>query len=227
MTAQAVAAGADGVIGVDLQLRPYEGDRRAVHCTAFGTAVRAQRRVVRLDAPFLATLSAIDLTALLHAGWVPSGIALGVAIEIEHHGPATRAVTGMRGVAAPNTEVPAITQAVQRARAEARRTCDGELDRLGADGAVVTQMTMHVQETECNVYERLHDTVAEAVVVATAITKFADVRPKMPAATRAPRRRRKTPKSSSGRTLTVLPLRPMPKPTPDEAVAPAPTLWFE
>jgi uncharacterized protein YbjQ (UPF0145 family) len=229
MTAHARTLGADGVIGVDLRLRPYEGDRRAIECTAFGTAVRAETGAevaVHLATPFLATVSAVDFAALLRNGWVPNGIALGVAVEIEHHDAATRAVTGLRGVAASNAEVPAVTRAVQRARAEARRTCDGELSRIGADGAIVTQISLHVHETECNVYERLHDTVAEAVVVATGITQFADVRRPAPPV-RGTRRRAKSRAKERGRALAVLPLRPLPKETHVDAVAPAPSLWFD
>lgn len=83
-----------------------------------------------------------------------------------------------------------------------------------------------MHETECDVYERLHDTVAEAVVVATGITQFADVRRHSPAV-RAPRRRAKTRPKPGGRALAVLPLRPLPKEVHTDAVAPAPTLWFE
>ncbi|MBV9368362.1 MAG: heavy metal-binding domain-containing protein, partial [Frankiales bacterium] len=193
LTAHARALDADGVIGIDLQLRPYDGDRRAIECTAWGTAVRAAETSKPLATPFLATVDAVDFAALLRNGWVPAGIALGVAVEIEHHDAATRAVTGLRGALAANAEIPAVTAAVQRARAEARRTCDGELDRMGAEGAIVTQITLQANETECKVYEGLRDTVAEAVVVATGITQFADVRRKNVAPTRRPSKARTKP----------------------------------
>jgi uncharacterized protein YbjQ (UPF0145 family) len=161
---------ADGVVGADLVITPYPGAGRTLECSVAGVAVRAVGDV-RPKSPFVSTLSGVDTAKLFLHGWVPVGVALGVAVEIEHDDAATRAVTGWRGVAASNAEVPAVTRLVQRTRTEARRTLDGEVDRLGADGAVVSSMALAVNETECHVYEGLHDHVAEAVTVATAIAE--------------------------------------------------------
>jgi hypothetical protein len=162
--------GADGVVAVRLELGAYPGDRRGVAFTALGTAVRAESKT-HVERPFLCALSALDVARLLPAGWVPVDIALGVAVEIEHHDADSRSVTGWRGVTASNAEVPAVTRLVNRTRAEARRTLEGELGRMHADGAVLSAMSLDVTDSECHVYEGYRDHVAESIAIATGIAR--------------------------------------------------------
>jgi hypothetical protein len=114
-------------------------------------------------------------------------------------------------VTASNAEVPAVTRLVNRTRAEARRTLDGELGRMHADGAVMSAMSLDVTDSDCHVYEGYRDHVAESIAIATGIAKVA--------AARSPR----------PMPLVVMPMRERTRPPaqPDQITAPLRDSWLE
>lgn len=81
--AECRALGADGIVGVELRVREVEFSEGALEFTALGTAVRARSRV-RPRAPFTSHLSGQDFAKLLYAGWVPTGLAFGIALDARH-----------------------------------------------------------------------------------------------------------------------------------------------
>jgi len=181
MLTEAQAMGADGVIGVRLTVQHLgQGNREFV---ALGTAVRAESPV-HPDRPFVTDQAGADVAKLLHAGWVPASIAIGISVAIRHDDRRTRSQASRW---AGNTEVDGYTELLTHVRADARRRFADHAARSGADGAIVSSMGLHVHEREPG--EGHVDHVAESTVVGTTLARF---------------HRGSTPPT---RALTVLPLR--------------------
>src|SRR6478735_255570 len=77
---EATALGADGVVGIQLSETHLGASNREF--LALGTAVRTD--VATASRPFTTDLSGTDVSKLLHAGWVPTGIAIGIAAGVRH-----------------------------------------------------------------------------------------------------------------------------------------------
>jgi uncharacterized protein YbjQ (UPF0145 family) len=168
MGRQCAELGGHGVVAVRLS----RGDFRlgGLEFTAIGTAVRAPGVAVATSGPFTSDLSGQDFAKLIMAGWVPAGLALGIAVGGRHDDLTT---TRQARWTAGNTEVAGWTELVNQCRHEARRALDGDVRRLGADGVVIADMRMHVRERDCPVTVGRHDHIVETTLVGTAITWFA------------------------------------------------------
>ncbi|MDX6221727.1 MAG: hypothetical protein QOD91_781 [Frankiales bacterium] len=184
MQAEAGAVGADGVVGVELTIRPFPAQQQAVEFSAIGTAVRADGGA-HPPRPFLSDVSGQDFVKLLLSGWVPTGIAMGVCVLVRHDDWNTRRQAGSW----VNAEVSGYTDAVQGSRKGAREALAADVHRLGGEGVVVRDMTLRVHEQECLTFgsNSGRDHVAEATVLGTAITRF-----------------RKTSEAAAPRTLPIL-----------------------
>jgi uncharacterized protein YbjQ (UPF0145 family) len=168
LTAEAKALGADGVVGVDLTIRPFPDVPQATEFGVIGTAVRADGKVHATE-PFLSDLSGQDFVKLLRAGWVPTGIAMGVAVLIRHNDQ----VTAQQAMSWSNTELSGYTQLVQATRDACREALSADVRRQGGEGVVVRDMTLRVHERECSApLTGRGDQVAEATMLGTAITRF-------------------------------------------------------
>ena len=181
MVTEAQAMGADGVVGVRLSVEHLGQDNQEF--VALGTAVRAEGRV-HAPRPFVTDLAGADVAKLLHAGWVPVSIAFGIAVAIRHDDYATRSQASAWGW---NTEVSGYTELVQHVRHDARRRFADHAAGAGAEGAIVSNMGLHVWEREPSEGHRDH--VAESTVFGTTLARF--------------HRQRTAPT----RTVTILPLR--------------------
>jgi uncharacterized protein YbjQ (UPF0145 family) len=133
--AQAARLGADGVIGIRLDL--WTG-RMSVEITATGTAVR-RRRGARAQAgpePYTAVMSGGDLVQLLRGGHRPLGIVFGGCVyAVPYRSP--RAWLGQR---ARNQELVPVTEALYTARELAMGRLQGEARSLGAHGVLGTSV---------------------------------------------------------------------------------------
>ena len=164
MVTEAQAMGADGIVGVRLRVDDLgEGNREFV---AMGTAVRSPGRV-HPDRPFVADLAGADVAKLLHAGWVPMSIAFGISVAVRHDDYTTRSQARAWGW---NTEVSGYTELVAHVRADARARFHEHAARAGADGTLVSSMSLDVWEIEPSDGHRDH--VAESVVFGTAVARF-------------------------------------------------------
>jgi uncharacterized protein YbjQ (UPF0145 family) len=181
MLTEAQAMGADGVVGVRLSVEHLGQDNREF--VALGTAVRGPG-TVHPARPFVTDLPGADVAKLLHAGWVPVSIAIGISVAVRHDDYATQRQASAWG---QNTEVSGYTELVQHVRADARHTFERHAGGAGADGAVVSYMGLRIWEYDPSEGHRDH--VAEATVFGTTIARF--------------HRGREAPT----RALTVLPLR--------------------
>jgi uncharacterized protein YbjQ (UPF0145 family) len=173
MTAECTALGALGVIGVHLEVGPFGDDEDILEFRALGTAIRAPGVVSRAP-PFASDLSGQDFTKLVAHGWMPVGLALGVAVGYRHDDWLTRGQTRM---AAGNVEVEGYTYLVRQMRTDARNELELDLVRMGADGVVVHEIQTKITERKCPIVPLGHDHVVEATIVGTAITQFASFAP--------------------------------------------------
>lgn len=173
MTAECAALGALGVIGVRLEVGPFGDDEDILEFRALGTAIRAPGVVSRAQ-PFASDLSGQDFTKLVAHGWMPVGLALGVAVGYRHDDWLTRGQTRM---SAGNVEVEGYTYLVRQMRTDARNELELDLVRMGAEGVVVREMQTQITERKCPIVPLGHDHVAQATILGTAITQFASFAP--------------------------------------------------
>ncbi|MFE2877717.1 heavy metal-binding domain-containing protein [Streptomyces roseus] len=161
------ALGGDGIVGVSLDFdRTRLGD---LECTVRATAVRARSRI-RPHLPFTSHLGGQDFARLIHSGWVPTGLAFGVAACGRHDDWRTTRRTRWT---APNEEVEGYTLLVNRARHEARTRLARDAAAAGGEGVVVGRTELTLGMDECTgTYGYAHDLSAQAAFVGTAIARF-------------------------------------------------------
>src|SRR6185437_9728801 len=81
MLAECAELGGHGIVGVSLSIGSFPAG--GLEFKAIGTAVRAPG-AAPLREPFSSDLSGQDFAKLIHAGWVPSGLALGISVGARH-----------------------------------------------------------------------------------------------------------------------------------------------
>jgi uncharacterized protein YbjQ (UPF0145 family) len=154
----------DGVVGVTLDQRHLGQDNREF--IAYGTAVRSHAKT-RPANLFSSTLPAHDVAKLLHGGWVPAAIAIGISLSIRHDDWVTlqqaRTWSG-------NTEVSGYTDLVNHVRNDARQQFARRTAAYGADGAIMSGMSLDIWDIEPGEGHRDH--VALSFVQGTAIARF-------------------------------------------------------
>ena len=110
--------------------------------TALGTAVRARGRV-RPRQPFTSHVTGQEFAKLIHAGYVPTGLAMGISIASRHDDYRTRAALSRW---AGNQEVPGYTQLINNARHDARNQLLKDARQHGGDGVVVDEVDLRIGE---------------------------------------------------------------------------------
>jgi uncharacterized protein YbjQ (UPF0145 family) len=173
MTEECAALGGLGVIGVQLSIGPFGDDEDVLEFRALGTAVRA-RGVTSRARPFASDLSGQDFTKLVAHGWVPVGLAMGVAVGYRHDDWLTRGQTRMT---AGNVEVEGYSYLVRQMRTDARNELELDLVRMGAEGVVVREIETQISERRCPIVPFGKDHVVQATIVGTAIAQFASIAP--------------------------------------------------
>jgi uncharacterized protein YbjQ (UPF0145 family) len=163
---EAQALQADGVVDIRWTQQRLDdvGNREFV---AIGTAVRADS-ASRPAHLFSTDLSGQDVAKLLHAGWAPSGLTLGLAVSVRHDDYYTRSQASSWSFA--NQEVAGYTELVTHVRDSARQAFSDRAARQGGDTAIVSHMGMQVWGVEPSDGHRDH--VAEASVIGTAVVRF-------------------------------------------------------
>jgi uncharacterized protein YbjQ (UPF0145 family) len=188
MATEAQQMGAHGVI--DVRLTVDRRDTGAREFIALGTAVRGLvgPGVPVPGRPFTTQLSGADVTSALRGGWVPVSIVVAICVGVRHDDAQTRSQV----MTWSNTEVHGYTELVGAVRADAREIFAERIRHSGADRAYLTDMKLDVWAVEPGPGHRDH--VAESVVIGGGLVSFASG----PAPTS---------------TLTMLPLRPIRRPT--------------
>lgn len=158
------AHGGDGIVGVRLGIGPFPSG--GLEFTALGTAVRARSRT-RPARPFTSHLGGQDFARLVHAGWMPTGMAFGISVASRHDDRRTRRQTRWR---AGNQEIDGYTELVAHARRDARAQLAVNAAPNGGDGVVVDDMQLSVRERDCS--QGTVDHVVEAVFAGTSIVRY-------------------------------------------------------
>jgi uncharacterized protein YbjQ (UPF0145 family) len=135
MDAEATELGADGVVGVRLDVNYYEWGSDTAEFIALGTAVKAEDGRSyrnRQGKPFTSDLSGQDFWVLMQTGHVPLGLVMGTCVyHIAHRGLGQT----VRSVGR-NVELPNFTQALYEARELAMARMQDEANALDASGIV-------------------------------------------------------------------------------------------
>lgn len=172
MTSECSDLGGHGIVGAALQVTEAPGDSFTAATAEFkviGTAVRANG-CPPLTHPFTTELPGADFAKLLMDGWVPAGIALGISVAGLHDNLVTTS-SGPWGTG--NAEVPTYTDLMACVRQDARSRLEQTVGTLGADGVVVSAMTLHVHSDECRTHPGGTDHFAQTVITGTAVARFA------------------------------------------------------
>jgi uncharacterized protein YbjQ (UPF0145 family) len=162
LMAEAVALGADGVVGVRVEVRKLGLGRQF---SAVGTAVRATGPV-RPKSPFLTDLDAGQLTALLLGGWVPVSLAIGLSVSVRHEDSLT--ARQRRRTNRVNGEIAAASDLVQRTREDARHQFSERIRQTGATHGIVSSMSLDVRD----VGSGHRDMIAECRLFGSSVAQF-------------------------------------------------------
>jgi uncharacterized protein YbjQ (UPF0145 family) len=148
MEAEAKALGADGVVGVRLDVEMKEFGADIAEFIAVGTAVKAEPdaggggvTVWRNNKglPFTSDLSGQDFWTLIRAGYAPLGMVMGSCVYHIAH----QRLGGKIGNMGRNVELEGFTQALYDARELAMTRMQAEAEELTAEGIVGVQLRQH------------------------------------------------------------------------------------
>jgi len=166
MVTECTELGGHGVVGVRLTIGAFPAG--GLEFKAIGTAIRAPG-AQPLRRPFTSDLSGQDFAKLVHSGWMPAGLALGISIAARHDDWRT---VGQTRWSAGNAEVQGWTELVNDARHDSRQQLAEDVRRVGAEGVVIAEMDLRVRERECPQQEGGHDHIIEATNIGTAVVRF-------------------------------------------------------
>jgi uncharacterized protein YbjQ (UPF0145 family) len=139
MEEEAAALGAEGIVGVRLEVRGFGARGHTAEFLAVGTAVRRRGAPPAKERPFTSDLSGQDFWTLLRTGSRPVGLVMGSCVYVvQWVGP-----TASIGQTFSNVELPLYTQAMYDARELAMTRMQREAEHLSADGIVGVELTEH------------------------------------------------------------------------------------
>jgi uncharacterized protein YbjQ (UPF0145 family) len=139
MEAEADALGADGVVGVRLDIEFKEFGNDLAEFISVGTAVKADSGSSwrnNRGQPFTSDLSGQDFWTLVQAGYAPLGMVMGSCVYHIAHQRAFRAISNV----GRNVEIPQYTEALYDARELAMSRMQAEAEQLHAEGIVGVQL---------------------------------------------------------------------------------------
>ena len=139
MEAEAIELGADGIVGVRLDIQFYEWGNNLAEFMAIGTAVRHREGGswrTPSGKPFTSDLSGQDFWTLLHTGQRPVALVMGNCV---YHVAHRRMLTAMSQTLT-NVELPNFTQALYTARELAMERMQYEAQQVEAEGVVGVQI---------------------------------------------------------------------------------------
>jgi uncharacterized protein YbjQ (UPF0145 family) len=135
MEEEADQLGADGVVGVRLDIGRYEWGADLAEFIAVGTAVKHREGVLHRapnGRPFTSDMSGQDFATLLRAGYRPAGLVMGNCV---YHVARQGMLASLKQVGR-NLEMPNFTQALYEARELAMERMQREADELQSEGIV-------------------------------------------------------------------------------------------
>ena len=142
MEEEADQLGADGVVGVRLDIGRYEWGADMAEFIAIGTAVVGEQAPAtgtwrnNKGLPFTSDLSGQDFWTLIQSGYAPQGLVMGTCVyHIAHQG----MMSSLSNIGA-NTEIKQFTEALYDARELAMGRMQTEAETLDAEGIVGVQL---------------------------------------------------------------------------------------
>src|SRR5207245_1434916 len=139
MEEEANALGADGIVGVRLEVTRHEWGESLAEFVAIGTAIRSQDGKSYRNAhhmPFTSDLSGQDFWTLLRAGYRPVGMVMGSCVyHVSRQG-----LGGFLKKMGRNIEMENYTQALYDARELAMERMQAEAKEVEAEGLVGVQL---------------------------------------------------------------------------------------
>jgi uncharacterized protein YbjQ (UPF0145 family) len=135
MEEEADALGADGVVGVRLDIGRYDWGADLAEFIAVGTAVKhagGELHRAPNGRPFTSDLSGQDFATLLRAGYRAAGLVMGNCV---YHVARQGMLQSLRQIGR-NVEMPNFTQALYEARELAMERMQNEADELKSEGIV-------------------------------------------------------------------------------------------
>lgn len=147
MEAEASALGADGIVGVRLDIEFKEFGSDIAEFIAIGTAVKADGAdpgpggtwLNNKGKPFTSNLSGQDFWTLVRAGYAPLDMVMGSCVYHVAH----QRFGQVLGNAGRNVEIEPFTQALYDARGLAMSRMQAEGNALEAEGIVAVQLQQH------------------------------------------------------------------------------------
>jgi uncharacterized protein YbjQ (UPF0145 family) len=139
METEADVLGADGIVGVRLEIEFKEFGNDLAEFIAVGTAVKADEPGQwrnNQNKPFTSDLSGQDFWTLIQAGYAPLGMVMGSCVYHIAHQRFWQAI----GNIGQNVEVPQYTEALYDARELAMSRMQAEAEELHAEGIVGVQL---------------------------------------------------------------------------------------
>jgi uncharacterized protein YbjQ (UPF0145 family) len=142
MEEEALELGADGVVGVRLDVNYYEFGSDAAEFIAIGTAVKSEDGKSyrnKSGKPFTSDLSGQQFWVLHQSGYIPAGLVMGTCVyHIAHRG----ALSSL-GQMGKNVELEQFTQAMYDARELAMTRMQAEAETLDAAGVIQMQLNQN------------------------------------------------------------------------------------
>ncbi|MGD1052389.1 MAG: heavy metal-binding domain-containing protein [Candidatus Dormibacteria bacterium] len=153
---------AHGVVGVRILRRHLEGVGNSLEFTCIGTAVR-RRGGPKLRSPFMSHLDGVAFSKLLHGGYVPVALVMGIgAMEID---PGCGTEWALRSWS--NSRIQQISDGIEEARMLGINHLETEVATVDADGAVGV-------ETDLSTYELGGESMlVELFLLGTAVRRYA------------------------------------------------------
>jgi uncharacterized protein YbjQ (UPF0145 family) len=139
MEEEADQLGADGIVGVRLDIGRYDWGENMAEFIAVGTAVKHRAGALHRapnGRPFTSDLSGQDFWTLLHSGHRPVGLVMGSCVYHVAH----RGMWQTMKQAGQNIELSNFTQALYDARELAMERMQAEAAALNAEGIVGVQL---------------------------------------------------------------------------------------
>jgi uncharacterized protein YbjQ (UPF0145 family) len=172
---EAVAAGADAVLGVGVRRSFRDWASDLVEFVAVGTAVRCTTYDFGRDAPLLCNLSGQDVAKLVAHGFWPVGIVGGSTVAYISTGWKQQQRAGGLFSSMRNQELPDFSQGVYDARALAMHRLERDAHALHAHGVVGVAIDRSEREYERDVNNTKYtDLIITMHVLGTAIVEAAD-----------------------------------------------------
>jgi uncharacterized protein YbjQ (UPF0145 family) len=162
ITQEARDLGAHGIVGVRLIRRHLEGVGNSMEFTVIGTAIR-RTGGPELPAPFTSHLDGVAFSKLLHGGYVPVALVVGIgAVEID---PGCGTEWMLRSW--NNVRIDQISDGIEAARMLGISRIEEEIGRVDADGAVGVEVDFESHEVTNGAL------LIELICLGTAVRRYA------------------------------------------------------